>query len=149
MEWGAAIWIFFHTLAFKVRETEFAKIKIQLINFIRGISSCLPCPKCTEHATKYLSTVNFNTIICKRDLILMLYAFHNTVNNRKHSPIMSTKDMDIKYATANTIAVVKYFVSVFCAKNGNMRIFTDAMQRQLITKKFETWFAENVNAFES
>ena len=149
MEWGAAIWIFFHTLAFKVHEIEFPKIKEELFNFIRGISSCLPCPKCSEHAKIYLSGVNFKTIVSKRDLILMLYAFHNAVNARKHSPIVTAEEMDLLYVRANTIAVIRYFVSVFRAKNGNLRLLTDDMQRQLITTKFESWFTKNSNAFDN
>jgi hypothetical protein len=55
--WGPPIWILFHTLAEKINESDYSRIGLELYGYIRQICNYLPCPDCSQHATRFLSTV--------------------------------------------------------------------------------------------
>ena len=86
MKWGEPTWFLFHTLACKVKEDCFQKVRGDLLNHIYSICVNLPCPMCANHAKEYMKNINFNTIRTKQDLIDMLYVFHNAVNKKKNFP---------------------------------------------------------------
>ena len=62
IRWGPPTWFLFHTLAHKIKDEHFSKIKTELLNNIIIICMNLPCPKCSEHATQYMKKINVNTI---------------------------------------------------------------------------------------
>ena len=62
MIWGRATWLFFHTLAHKIKDDAFINLRRQLLDFIVQICHLLPCPICRNHADNYIKNVNFNTI---------------------------------------------------------------------------------------
>lgn len=148
MSWGVAVWYLYHTLAYKVHEDAFPALRDQLLNFIRGISSVLPCPKCSEHATEYMTRVNFSSIQTKAQLKSFLYAFHNTVNGRKEEPIMLPEEADEKYRLAKTIAIIRNFTMMFQQKQNNARLITDQMHRENLVAKFNVWIQENMAHFD-
>jgi hypothetical protein len=148
MKWGTAVWVFYHTLAYKIHEDAFPALRDQLINFIRGISSVLPCPRCSEHATAYMNKVNFAAIQTKEQLKQMLNTFHNTVNGKKGYVPMSPAESDEKYRLANTGAVIRHFLTVFPTRQNNVRLLTDQMHRESIVAKLGTWLQANIAHFD-
>ena len=48
--WGPSTWVFMHTLAAKVKESDFPVIGSSLILVMIQISNNLPCPECAQHA---------------------------------------------------------------------------------------------------
>jgi hypothetical protein len=148
MKWGTAVWVFYHTLAYKIRDDAFPALRDQLLNFIRGISSVLPCPKCSEHATAYMNKINFATIQTKEQLKQMLNTFHNTVNGKKGYLPMSVAESDEKYRLANTSAVIRHFLTVFPTRQNNVRLLTDQMHRESLVAKLGTWLQANIASFD-
>ena len=55
--WGPCTWFLFHTLAEKIREEHFMKLKPELINIVKNICSNLPCPECKQHAMAKIKTL--------------------------------------------------------------------------------------------
>ena len=56
--WGPCTWYLFHTLAEKVKDEQFLKLKNGFISIIKRICSNLPCPECAEHAQHKLKSLN-------------------------------------------------------------------------------------------
>ena len=79
-EWGPPTWYLFHTLAEKVIDSDFDKMKPELITMIKLICSNLPCPDCSHHATMMLNNSKLASIKNKDDLKQYMLWFHNQVN---------------------------------------------------------------------
>lgn len=144
--WGPPIWYLFHILAEKIHEDQYNKLIPTLFMFIRRICLYLPCPECSQHATRFLSRIKPNHIANKNDFKNMFYVFHNTVNKRKNKPIFDHDGLD-KYKTANVVYAFNSFVNVYNTK-GNMRLLAESFQRQLIVKDFKKWIVENIEYFK-
>jgi hypothetical protein len=145
--WGPPIWTLFHTLAEKVKEDKFNPVGLQLFAFIKKICRYLPCPDCSEHATTFLSKINNSNLKSRKDLINMLYFFHNTVNTRKKKPIHNPPVL-LKYKEIGVIQAYNNFISVYKTK-GNMKLLADTFQRQIIISDFKKWLISNLIHFES
>jgi hypothetical protein len=143
--WGPPVWTLFHTLAEKITETGFQYIGIQLFSYIFRISSYLPCPECSSHASRFLGKVNQNRIKTKYDLKNILYVFHNVVNGRKGKPIYHTDNLNV-YQKKNLNNVYKNFIQVYNTR-GNMKLLAESFQRQRILSEFKTWLVSNSKFF--
>lgn len=148
MTWGAPIWCFFHTFAEKIKDSEFDGIKGELFEIIVKICNNLPCPECTRHATEYMNNVNFNKITCKKELKLMLYTFHNTVNKRKNYKEFPLMELDEKYASENTIDVFNKFAINLEYKRRYVHLMIGEQQRKQIVKKIKQWLIDNLHIFD-
>jgi len=148
IKWGRPFWNLFHVLAEKIKESEFPKVRVELLNMIYTICSNLPCPDCTNHAVSYMNGINFNTIKSKNDLKLFLFDFHNAVNARKMYPIFHKDNLDSTYQNANVIVVIDNFLKSFKQHHKGLRMIADDIYRDRITKKLITWFKENVKYFD-
>ena len=93
--WGPAVWTLFHTLAEKVNELAFPFIKVQLFSQIKRICSFLPCPECSNDATKFLERININNIKSKYEFKNTIYLFHNWVNAKKKKPLFNYSNIEI------------------------------------------------------
>jgi hypothetical protein len=145
--WGPPIWTFFHTLAEKVNEDEFPKIKLILFSYIKRICNFLPCPECSSHAYQFLAKVNVNLIKTKDDFKNMLYVFHNAVNKRKQKPLFNHTDIN-KYKYNNIGSTFNNFISVYHTK-GNMNLIAESFQRNLLVKDLKNWLINNHKYFKS
>jgi hypothetical protein len=145
--WGPPIWTFFHTLAEKVNEDEFPKIKVILFSYIKRICNFLPCPECSSHAYQFLARVNINSIKTKHDFKNMLYVFHNTVNKRKTKQLFNYANMN-KYKYNNIGSTFNNFVSVYQTK-GNLNLIAESFQRSLLIKDLKIWLINNHKYFKT
>jgi len=145
--WGPPIWTFFHTLAEKVNENEFPKIKFILFSYIKRICNFLPCPECSSHAYHFLASVNINLIKTKYDFKNMLYVFHNAVNKRKNKQLFKYKHLN-KYSMSNVGSAFNKFISVYHTK-GNMNLIAESFQRNLLVKDLKNWLINNHKYFKS
>jgi len=146
MRWGAPTWIFFHTLAEKVRDDQFAAIRIPLLNMVSNICANLPCPDCANHAREYMSKINFNAIQTKQDFIHLFYVFHNTVNGRKGFPIESQSVLS-NYANYNLVAVISNFMYFFENKHMSPRLMADDFARRHVAASVKQWLSANIQYF--
>lgn len=136
-EWGNITWLLFHSLAEKFNEEQFPSIKNDFINFIKNTCRHLPCPICSEHATKTLNRGYLNLIETKADMIEFLRQFHNIVNIRTDKPIAEKEFVINNYKKTNLKNVINNFIKIYSHKYGNFDIaaFNRANQRQLYLKQ--------------
>lgn len=149
MKWGSAVWFFFHTLAFKVKESEFPRIKSELLNHIYSICTHLPCPICSDHAKLYLKGINFNAIQTKTQLIDFFFQFHNTVNQRKNYPSFPREDLEQKYTLAITQNMFFNFQRGFQDRSYNPSHINDQYVRNRVLSMFTEWFYKNAHCFDA
>ena len=148
IKWGEPFWNLFHVLAEKVNENDFLRIRVDFLNIIYTICSNLPCPDCTNHAVHYLNGVNFNTIKTKDDLKTLFFNFHNSVNARKGYPIFQRGDLDAKYKSGNLLAIIENFLMHFKTRPYSVKLFTETLHRDRITKTLIAWFRSNLSCFQ-
>jgi hypothetical protein len=147
MYWGPPTWIFLHTLAEKIKESEFSSIKNEIIFNIILICKNLPCPDCSKHAMNFWNnTVNLNKIIVKQDLINVLFTFHNVVNNRKHLLKYRFENLNI-YKQKNLLNTFNNFAKKFHTK-GNMNMINESFHRQKALGQLKKWLMININKFD-
>lgn len=147
MKWGKHIWTFFHTMSEKIKPEYFDLVKKDLFSFIVKICNTLPCPICSQHASEYMKSVNFNNIKTKGDLIQLFYVFHNTVNSRKNYEYFKQEDLSI-YKTANTVAVLKNFFVAYEDKTRAFKLMADDMSRAQIAGQIKFWLNGNLRYFD-
>jgi hypothetical protein len=145
--WGPPIWLFIHSLVFKLKDEMYVYVGIQLFNMIKRITSYLPCPECSQHAVNFLSGINTNTIKTKDELIRVLYLFHNSVNVRKNKPLYNFSDLN-KYESVNLQQAYNNFRKVY-HNRGNMNLLAESFQRDLILKDLKIWLSHHSNKFDN
>jgi len=148
MKWGEPTWFLLHTLAEKVKSESFPLIRNELLQNIYNICTNLPCPVCAEHARNYLNSINFNTILTKQDLKIILFNFHNQLNAKKGFPIFMENDLNEKYSKANTINIIYNFMDSFLEKDKIPQMMANGMFRRRIASKISEWFTNNIIHFE-
>jgi hypothetical protein len=148
MKWGEPTWFLLHTLAEKVKSESFPLIRNELLQNIYNICTNLPCPICSDHAMQYLNSINFNTILTKQDLKIILFDFHNQLNIKKGFSIFMENDLNEKYSKANTINIIHNFMDSFLEKDKIPQITTNSMFRRRIASKLAEWFTNNIVHFE-
>lgn len=148
MKWGEPTWFLFHTLAEKIKPEYFQEIRVELLNLIYTVCSNLPCPNCAKHAIDYLNSVNFNAIYTKEHLQMMLYKFHNEVNQRKKFPEFPFEQLTRKYSCANTVNIIHNFMPHFEDRTGSIRLIADNLHRSRVALQMKAWFNKNIGCFE-
>jgi hypothetical protein len=145
-QWGPPTWIFFHTLAEKIKDSSFELVGKSLVSNINRICSLLPCPECSQHAKTFWSRVNFATIKTKTDLKNILYVFHNTVNRRKRQPLFKYEKLEY-YKTRNVIETYNNFSRNFNTY-GNMNLIADSFHRVRLLAYLKKWLTINIQHFD-
>lgn len=147
MKWGKPTWYLLHTLAEKVKDENFPSVRKDLLDIIYSICTNLPCPDCANHARVYLDGINFNTIQTKKDLKLMLFIFHNTVNKKKGYAIFTQEELDSMYASAITINIIQNFMAAYLVKNSAPQMIANDMFRRRIIGNAQDWLTKNMEKF--
>jgi hypothetical protein len=147
MKWGKPIWTFFHLLAHKVKDEDFAVIRSELLNTIFSICTVLPCPVCSEHAKRYLQAINFNNIRTKQDLKIMLSNFHNEVNRRKGYAIFNSENLNETYDGMNFVDAINLFIYHFEDKHRSAKLMADDMMRTQVSTNVKKWIRQNIQHF--
>jgi len=147
LRWGPSTWFLFHTLAEKINEEDFDKLKNELIDLIKGICINLPCPNCSNHATQYIQNLNYVSIRNKNDLKIFLFNFHNDVNRRRNVKLFSLDELNSKYSKSNTLNIINNFISVFQYKNKSFNMIANEMQKQRQLEIFKSWIKTNIQSF--
>lgn len=146
MEWGAHYWNFFHTITEKILDEEFNSKKDDLIKIIQLICLNLPCPECTEHAKRYINQVEWKNVKSKTDLKHIMYTFHNKVNSQKNFPIFTLDELESKYISADTIAIINNFLNFFPYKGKKLMIGT--FSHKINATYVRNWLKVNIHCFK-
>ena len=149
MKWGEPTWTLFHVLAQKIDEKHFSQLSKELFDLIKTICHTLPCPDCAMHATQYVSKVNWSGIRSKRELISVLWEFHNEVNKRKGYAVFPFEKLELTYGGRNTVEVIRVFMYYYEDKNskGPNSAIASKFHRQRVASRLKVWFNQNIQAF--
>jgi hypothetical protein len=145
--WGPAIWTLFHSLIENVNDESYPFIRNQLFSQIKRICGFLPCPECSQDATKFLAKINVNDLKTKTDFKNTFYIFHNYVNVKKRKSLYNYSNLET-YKKYNIIFVINNFISKYTTK-GNMKLIAESFQRKLIITEFKSWITKNITIFNS
>ena len=149
MKWGEPTWTLFHTLAQKIDENHFSQLSKELFDLIKTICHTLPCPDCAMHASQYVTRVNWSGIRTKRDLIAVLWEFHNEVNKRKGYAVFPFEKLEGAYGGRNTVEVIRVFMYHYEDKNskGPNSAIASKFHRQRVASRLKSWFNQNIQSF--
>tara|TARA_B100001093_G_scaffold324115_1_gene309246 strand:- start:1074 stop:1532 length:459 start_codon:yes stop_codon:yes gene_type:complete len=146
--WGPIIWVFLHTLAAKIENTEFKNNKDKLIEIIFKVCSNLPCPDCSSDSVNFLKTVNFKNVTKKEDLIEILFVFHNQVNINLKKTEFPEKLLET-YNNNNMKIVLNRFIEIFNKNTNNIRLMNQSFMRSIISKDIKNYIENNIHLFEN
>jgi hypothetical protein len=151
MKWGEPTWFMFHTIAEKIKPEYYIQYRSEIMNIIRIVCNTLPCPICANHATQYMQNINDSQLSTKEDLQRMLWAFHNSVNERKGQPIFPNDNgqLHAKYSKANTRVIIQNFIVVHKDRQSGFRMMADDFYRNKNINMIKTWFVRNISIFEN
>lgn len=128
--WGNNIWYLFHSIAHKIKESEFSNVKNDLSYLLNTISSNLPCPECSADAVSVLNKVNFNNISSKEEFKKFVFNFHNHVNKKLNKPLFEYEKLDEKYKDANIKALYHNFNIIFTSNSNIPQLMSASFHRQ-------------------
>ena len=144
--WGPATWKFFHTVAANINEERFSTVGRQLVSIIVHTCTLLPCPECAIHARNFWMTAKPANITTKKQLISLLFLFHNAVSKRKRKPMFMYGHL-AQYLTGTQGVIVAFnrLNSTFHTSSNQM--MADEMQRKRHIASIKKWLLENITAF--
>ena len=147
--WGEPFWNLFHVLAQKIIvDASFIWRKNQLLQVVYIICQNLPCPDCANHATRYMTSINFDAIQTKQQLKDLFYEFHNQVNLRRGVPLYPKAELDNKYSKGVTQAILVEFMRHFENKHKSVHMLANDFNRAGVAIRLKKWFNENIHWFE-
>jgi len=149
IDWGPAIWYFFHILAEKVKPESFVIVRETLLDTIKIICVNLPCPTCSIHAKTYMNNLNNNTIRTKDQLKQMLLNFHNEVNKRTGKPEFSLTELNEKYSKGRVDRILPVFFKFFEDKHRSVHMLSNDMYTMRVSRNIRTWLSENLQHFDT
>ena len=143
--WGPAVWTLFHTLIEKLNPDAYPHVINSMFSMIVRICKFLPCPDCSNDASKFLAKITLNNYKTKHEFKNMLYLFHNWVNAKKRKSLYNYSHL-AKYSNFNLVHVINNFIAKYNTK-GNMKLLTESFQRNFVIKDFLSWFKGYSRAF--
>ena len=133
--WGTITWLFFHTLAEKIDENKFEKVKVDVINIIILVCNNLPCPDCSNHATEVLKKAYISNIQSKKHLIEFLRQFHNIVNIKIGKQEFSKEEIKEKYKNNNLLLLFNNIINIYKSIKTSNRLMSYNLQRNINLNK--------------
>ena len=149
MLWGKCTWTFLHTLAARISENGYIKLRPQLLSITKKICYNLPCPDCARHATIFMGKVTINSIPNKVVFQSMLFQFHNSVNMRLGKAQFTLEELKI-YKKNNLGISLQNFLTFYAKRyNGTIQAgiqSTEIIRRRIAISVLE-WVRKNWNYF--
>ncbi len=144
--WGQPTWCFLHTFAEKIKEDNYIALRDEIFALIRELCGNLPCPDCTQHATRHMANVNKDKLVTKKDLQNFLFMFHNYVNQRKKVPLFKYEDLQKTYEVKNIVQTYNNFAANFHTR-GNMNLISESFRRKQFLERLRAWMIKNHHIF--
>ena len=137
-DWGNITWKLFHTLAQKIDENKFIKVKDLVIEVIVDTCKNLPCPICQKDATNLINKSYLNKITSKIYLIEFLRQLHNIVNIKLHKKTMTQNDIGDMYVSTNFYNIIQEFIRIYSISYHNLKLNKSDYQKKLFLNNFIT-----------
>lgn len=133
-EWGNITWKFFHTLADKIDESQFYIVKDRVIDIIVSTCGNLPCPDCSEHATKILKKSYIRNIRTKEHLIEFIRQLHNIINIKLSKKTYSSEEIKDMYINVNIYATVKELIHIYSKKTSAPKMMSHNLHKNIFMR---------------
>ena len=121
-EWGNITWKFFHTLAEQINESKFPEVRDKLVNIVTTTCEHLPCPDCSEHATRILKKAYIKNIRTKKHFIEFLRQFHNIVNIKLSKKTYNNEEIKDMYNKNNLTQIIYQLISIYSKPTNNSKM---------------------------
>ena len=143
--WGPATWYLLHSMVLKINDDTNSETITDLKKLIRNITSNLPCPACSAHATSHLSKMKFDSITSVEGLRRFMFHFHNTVNEMLKKPTTLTYEQHIiLFDTMDLRLVIRHFLNVYNNMNStNVTMMLYSFHRKKTLNDVNTFFVKN------
>jgi hypothetical protein len=143
--WGPATWYLLHSMVLKINDDAPTPVVTELKKLIRSITSNLPCPACSAHATSHLSKLKFDHISTVQGLRHFMYHFHNTVNEMlKKSTSLTYEQHIIMYDNMDLRMVIQNFMNIYNNMNStNVTMMLYSFYRKKTLNDINTFFVNN------
>ena len=143
--WGPATWTLIHVLAEKLTNNELVKPIIQLI---KQICSCLPCPICREHSTLILHKYSmYDKINTTNDLKRFIWEFHNQVNKKLGKPEYNYIGLT-KYSKYNLLSILNIWLKYFNIFITDVKLYTIKNKINVTKKTVKEFIYTYQNMFD-
>jgi hypothetical protein len=143
--WGPATWYLLHSMVLKINDDTNSETITDLKKLIRNITSNLPCPACSAHATSHLSKMKFDSITSVEGLRRFMFHFHNTVNEMLKKPTTLTYEQHIiLFDTMDLRLVIRHFLNIYNNMNStNVTMMLYSFHRKKTLNDVNTFFVKN------
>ena len=143
--WGPATWYLLHSMVLKINDDVNSETITDLKKLIRNITSNLPCPACSSHATSHLSKMKFDSITSVEGLRRFMFHFHNTVNEMLKKPTTLTYEQHIiLFDTMDLRLVIRHFLNIYNNMNStNVTMMLYSFHRKKTLNDVNTFFVKN------
>ena len=143
--WGPATWYLLHSMVLKINDDTNSETITDLKKLIRNITSNLPCPACSSHATSHLSKMKFDSITSVEGLRRFMFHFHNTVNEMLKKPTTLTYEQHIiLFDTMDLRLVIRHFLNIYNNMNStNVTMMLYSFHRKKTLNDVNTFFVKN------
>ena len=143
--WGPATWYLLHSMVLKINDDVNSDTITDLKKLIRNITSNLPCPACSAHATSHLSKMKFDSITSVEGLRRFMFHFHNTVNEMLKKPTTLTYEQHIiLFDTMDLRLVIRNFLNIYNNMNStNVTMMLYSFHRKKTLNDVNTFFVKN------
>ena len=145
MHWGTITWIFFHTMAEKIKDDKFEIGRSFLLNTIVTLCHNLPCPDCRQHAIRTLQAHPIGVVTTKEQLKSSLHSFHNSVNLHRRKKTYDVSVLE-KYKTASLRKAYSILTTVF--QTSSHRLMLDQMARKQMFVDLTREMNKNAGLFD-
>jgi len=150
--WGPPTWNFIHSFCARIEESKFQENKLSIFDFIRIILSNLPCPICSDHATKMFNS-KIAHIRNKNDLCLYFYHFHNEVTmrtNKFKKPNIPEKEILENYKNNNVRKIFNIYFRTWeqSTSQKNVVTMTSTFMKHTYINSSIKWLKDNNNLLE-
>lgn len=139
MLWGPSTWLFLHSLAETIHPTHYLLVKGQLWNFMKELCSNLPCPDCSNHAIKYISSIPIPAT--KEEFIKAMFVFHNVVNASKQKPLFLPENLS-QYKNKPFVQIFILYKTSLLNQPYNPKLMMHKMRCKKYIIRFQTWLRQ-------
>lgn len=148
--WSNITWTFLHSFPLALNNEFYDNYKTQILSLLYDICINVPCPLCSNHATKTLKKYNYfhesiNTTT--RELSLNIFRFHNEVNKMLNKPLFNDTILN-NYNNIDFQSVYNEWCDKFTIKTINLKLYYHKKNVNLTRSKVINFVNHNIKHFK-
>ena len=144
--WGNICWYLFHTMAYKLKDDNNHLVK-PIFKLIKLICNNLPCPQCSLESRRILNNININTIKTKKDLVQVLFIFHNMVNKKLKKRAFTMNEHNNLYKQANLKNIIYRWYAIMSRESHGGYTMFNSISQNTMRKTVMSFYSKNKHEF--